>query len=333
MNRNQTFVVLLLSLMFSATGYGKDTLTVYTSRKTHLIQPLFDAYQKKTGVKIEHINGKAGALIQKLKQEGDQTVADLLVTVDAGNLGFAADQGLLAPLSQESFVANIPEKYRGVNDQWVGLSLRARTLFFNKKALKSSDLVSYEDLANPKWKGKLCLRTSRKVYNQSLVAGLIKRHGEKKTTEIVEGWVKNLAKPVFTSDSQLLQAIDRGDCQVGIANTYYLARLIKKKTVQNVGIFWPLSRNGGVHINVSGAGLVKASSKKPQAVAFLEWLTTKEAQKMFAGLNDEYPVIQGVSLSPILKQWGEFTADQTPLKDIGALQKKAVLLMDKARYR
>ena len=326
-------LTLLVLMPFSIFAKAPQELTVYTSRKTHLIEPLFEAYSKKTGVKINHINGKAGALIQKLKQEGVKTPADLLVTVDAGNLAFAAEQGLLSKITSKALLSGVNKKNRGEDDKWLGLSLRARTIFYNKKLVKKEELKSYQDLADKKWLGRLCLRTSRKVYNQSLVAAMIKRIGEKETKKVVTGWVKNLEKPVFTSDTQLLEAINKGICQVGIANTYYLARLIKKGEAKNVDIFWPAENQGGVHVNVSGAGIIRESKNQKAAVKFLEWLITKEAQEIFAGLNDEYPVIKGVKVSKILEKWGPFKRETTPLTSIGKLQKKAVLLMDAAQYR
>ncbi len=326
-------LILSLFIVVSAFAESSPELTVYTSRKTHLIEPLFEAYSKKTGVSIKHINGKAGVLIQKIKQEGAKTKADVLITVDAGNLGQAAKMGLLEPLASKSLLQSISKKDRGTNNLWVGLSLRARTIFYNKQKVKKEELASYQGLADEKWRGRLCLRTSRKVYNQSLVAALISRLGEDRTKKIVEGWVNNLTKPVFTSDSQLLEAIDNGICQVGIANTYYLARMIKKGDASNVGVFWPKQSDGGVHVNVSGAGVIKSSAHKKQAVAFLEWLVTKEAQAIFAGLNDEYPVVEGVAPSETIKKWGAFSREDVSLTEIGALQKKAVFLMDSVKYR
>lgn len=325
--------LILGSLQFVSAKETEKKLTVYTSRKTHLIQPIFDAYKQKTGIHIEHVNGKAGALIQKLKQEGKVSPADMLITVDAGNLSFAAQEGLLEPIESKKITALVPGKLRGEKNQWVGLSLRARTLFYNKNLVQESDLKSYADLSSDKWQGKLCLRTSRKVYNQSLVASMIQKMGEKKTQTVVEGWVKNLAKPVFSSDTQLLKAVDKGTCHVGIANTYYLARLVKKGQAKNVAVFWPKAANGGVHVNVSGAGVIKTSSSKSQAMDFLEWLVTPAAQELFAGLNDEYPVNRVVKKSAILQKWGPFSEEEVALSRIGVNQKKAVMLMDRARYR
>ena len=313
-------------------GQEEKLLKVYSSRKPHLIKPLLDAYTRETGVRVKLITGKAGALIQKLKQEGAKTPADLLMTVDVGNLWQAASWGLLAPLDGQSF-KEIPKEFRDPKNRWVGLSLRSRTLFYNNQKVQRGELKNYEELSSEKWKGRLCLRTSRKVYNQSLVAAMLVRLGEKRTEEVVRGWVNNLSKPVFTSDIQLLEAIDRGECHVGLANTYYLARLVKKNKGKNVSIFWPSKDDGGVHVNISGAGVLTHSSHPKQALALLEWLAGRKAQKIFAELNDEYPVIQGVAVSPLLKSWGTFEPEFLSLDHVGSYQKKAVLLMDKAHYR
>ncbi len=331
-------MIFLIHLIFSvltiwAQAPAAKPLMVYTSRKSHLVEPLFKAYEKKTGVKIKHINGDDGPLIQKLKQEGSSTPADLLITVDAGHLVFAAELGLLAPLTELQNLSVVPQELRDSKNLWTALSLRARTLFYNKNKVKDTDLKSYQDLADPRWKGRLCLRTSRKVYNQSLVASMIERLGFDKTLSVVQGWVKNLAKPVMTSDEILLTAIDKGYCDVGIANTYYLARMQKNGAGKNVSVFWPNAKEGGVHINISGVGLVQNSKNKKEAQRFIDWLLTQEAQELFAGLNDEYPVREKVKLSETIAKWGSFDRDQTPLTAIGKNQKKAVQLMDQALYR
>ncbi len=325
---------LMLFLNTTLTLAQEDvTLMVYTSRKSHLVEPLFKAYEKKTGIKIKHINGDDGPLIQKLKTEGEKTPADLLMTVDAGHLVFAASLGLLSSLEGLKEYKSIKPELRDPKGLWMALSLRARTIFYNKDKVKESELLSYEDLALPQWKNRLCLRTSRKVYNQSLVAAMIERLGEVKTFQVMKGWVKNLAKPVMTSDEILLQAIDKGFCHVGIANTYYFARIQKKGEGQNVGVFWPKKSAGGVHVNISGVGLVKHSKNKKQALDLVDWLLSSEAQKIFASLNDEYPVRENVEISETIKKWGTFDQDPTPLDAIGKNQKKAVQIMDRARYR
>jgi iron(III) transport system substrate-binding protein len=327
------FFIFALALPLYAQSDKPVELVLYSSRNSDLLQPVLKAYQKETGVVVRHIEGSAGSLVQKLVREGDKSPADLLITVDVGHLIHGAQSGLLEPLAANEMTQRVPVHLRDDQWQWLGLSLRARTIFYNKKKVKPQELVSYQDLAHPKWKGRLCLRTSRKVYNQSLVAGLIGRLGQAETEKVVKGWVSNLARPVFTSDTHLLEAIDKGRCDVGIANTYYLARLQKKGEAQNVGIFWPTQDNGGTHVNISGVGILKTSKNKQQALRFVNWLVSDSAQKVFAEANDEYPVVPLVPLSKLIQSWGPYHMDTTPLSQIGEHQKQAVQLMDRARYR
>lgn len=325
--------MIFISLMVSFHSLGADTLTLYTSRNTDLIEPVIQAYEKAFPVKIKHINGSAGTLIQKLTREGKNTPADVLITVDAGHLVHAAEQGLLQKINSKTLQKSVPSALRDPNNRWFAVSLRARAIFYNADKVDPKNLKSYSDLADSKWKGRLCLRTSRKVYNQSLVASLLGRMSEKDLSSTLSGWVRNLARPVFTSDTHLLEAMANGQCDVGIANTYYLARLQNKGQAKNVKVFWPNKQNGGVHVNISGVGLVKESKNKQQAQKFMEWLVSTETQKIFANANDEYPVVKSVAPVPILQSWGTFEADPTPLSEIGKNQKRAILLIDKARYR
>lgn len=327
---------ILLNFVFlftSLPSLGGEPLTLYTSRNTDLIKPVIEAYEKSFSVPIKHINGQAGTLIQKLTREGKNTPADILITVDAGHLVHAAEKGLLQKVSSQTLIKKVPTTLRDSENRWFAVSLRARAIFYNKDKVNPKELKSYSSLADPKWKGRLCLRTSRKVYNQSLVASLLGRMSEKDLSQTLSGWVKNLARPVFTSDTHLLEAIANGQCDLGIANTYYLARLQEKGQAQNVQVFWPSQENGGVHVNISGMGLVKGSRNKQQAQKFMEWLVSDEAQKIFANANNEYPVVKSVSPVAILQSWGSFETDSTPLTEIGKNQKRAIMLIDKARYR
>ena len=225
----RAIAALSVSLLVAVgTAWADEEVVVYSARNEQLIKPMFDAYTKETGVKIKFITDKEGPLMQRLKVEGENTPADLLLTVDAGNLWQAAQEGLLSPVKSKILSSNIPSYLRDPGNQWFGLSVRARTLVYNTQKLKPSELSTYEDLADPKWKGRLCLRTSKKVYNQSLVAMMIAEHGEVKTEQIVRGWVANLATDVFPDDTKLMEAIAAGQCDVGIANTYYYGRLIEK---------------------------------------------------------------------------------------------------------
>lgn len=330
---NFTFIFICAFLFLGADQLMAKELFVYSARKEHLIKPVFEKYTAATGVKIKYLTDKDAALVQRLKMEGAKTQADLFITVDAGNLWFAAKEGLLAPVTSSVLTQNIPSYLRDPQNRWFGLSLRARTIAYNPKKVKLSELSTYEDLANLKWQGRLCLRTSKKVYNQSLVAMLLAEKGEGFVATMLKGWVKNLALPPFGDDTSLLNAIAQGRCDVGIVNTYYFGRLIKDKPNLDLKLFWPNQKDIGVHVNISGAGVVKASSNKKEAIAFLEWLSSAKAQNFFADSNQEYPVNPKVKAHPAVDAWGKFKAAQTPLIKAGELQTQAVKLMDQAGYR
>ncbi|MCX7218541.1 MAG: extracellular solute-binding protein [Burkholderiales bacterium] len=308
-------------------------VVVYSARNEQLIKPLFDAYTKQTGVQIKFVTDKEGPLMERLKAEAANTPADMLITVDAGNLWQAANQGLLQPVVSTTLNANIPAHLRDPKNQWFGLSVRARTIFFNSQKLKATDLSSYEDLADPKWKGKLCLRTSKKVYNQSLTAMLIDEHGEAKTEQIIKGWVANLATDVFADDTKMLEAIAAGQCEVGIANTYYYGRLMEKKPNLPIAIFWANQNAKGVHVNVSGAGVTKYAKNPAGAQKLLEWLSSDKAQNLFTDLDMEYPANPAVKADPKLVAWGPFKQNLINVNKAGELQTSAVKLMDRAGYK
>ncbi len=310
-----------------------DEVVVYSARKEHLIKPLFDAYTKKTGVKIKYITDKEAPLLVRLKAEGANTPADILFTVDAGNLWKAAESGILAATQSTTLQKNIPAHLRDPQGRWFGLSVRARTIVYSTDRVKPSDLSTYEDLADARWKGRLCLRTSKKVYNQSLVAMMIARLGEEATAKVVSGWVSNLATAPFSNDTKVMEAIAAGQCDVGIVNTYYFGRLQKKNPAIKLALFWPNQSSSGVHVNISGAGVTKHAKHREQAIKLLEWLSDKQAQQMFTDLNMEYPVLKGIKPSKLVKSWGEFKQDQINVAKAGELQVKSVILMDKAGYR
>ena len=314
------------------TAFSAEEVVVYTARKEHLVKPLFDAFKKETGINVKYRTDKAGALVEKIKSEGTRSPADILFTVDAGNLWYAAEQGILWPTMSKVLDKNVPTHLKDPKNQWFGLSVRARTVVYNPSKVKASELKSYEDLADKNWKGRVCLRTSKKVYNQSLVAMMIEEFGETQTQEVVKGWVGNLATKVFSNDTQLIQAVDAGKCHVGIVNTYYFGRLQKKNPNLNVKMFWPNQNSTGVHVNVSGAGILKTSKNKENALKLLEWLSEKNAQKVLADLNMEYPVNPTVSPAKIVKDWGDFKPSKLNVAFAGKLQAKAVKLMDRVGY-
>lgn len=315
---------------------SSDTVTIYSSRNEQLIQPLLDEFTKETGIPVELVTDDSGPLIARLQAESTNTPADVLLTVDAGNLWQAGQQDLLQPINSEVINSNVPEKYRSVDDLWTGLSLRARTIFYDPAKVQPTDLSTYADLANPKWKGKLCLRTSKKVYNQSLVASMIEHYGPEKTEEIVKGWVANLAAPVFSNDTKLLEAIASGQCQVGIANSYYYGRVLEENADFPVKIFWANQGEGaeatGTHVNVSGAGIIKNSDNVEGARKLIEWLSSDTAQGKYASDDKEFPVKEGVDESDMLRSWGSFNQDNINVSIFGQRQAEAVQLMDRAGY-
>lgn len=325
--------VMAAAMVVSAGVMAAEEVVVYSARIEDLIKPVFDAYSKETGVSVRFITDKEGPLLTRIKSEGANTDADLLITVDAGNLWQAANEGILQKVESKTLTANVPVHLRDPGQQWFGLSIRARTVFFNPGKVNAADLSTYEDLADAKWRGKLCLRSSKKVYNQSLVAMLIAQHGEAKTEQIVKGWVSNLATEPFPDDTKLLEAIHAGQCAVGIANTYYYGRLVEKTPALNVRLFWPNQQADGVHVNIAGAGLTKHAKHKQAAIKLLEWLSSPAAQSRFAGSNLEYPVNPAVKPDATVAGWGEFKPNLVNVGKAGELQAAAVRLMDRAGYR
>jgi iron(III) transport system substrate-binding protein len=308
-------------------------LVVYTSRQPHLIEPLFERYTAETGIDIQYINDKEAALIERLDAEGSETVADLFMTVDAGNLWHAAERGLLADVDSTALYQAVPESLRDERGRWYGLSVRARTIVFHPERVDGAELSTYEALADDRWQGRLCLRTSQKVYNQSLVAMLIEHHGEARTEEIVRGWVDNLATEPFSSDTRLIEAIEAGQCDVGIVNSYYLGRKLAENPDFPVELFWANQDTTGVHVNISGAGITEHAPRPEAALDLLEWLASPAAQAEFAQNNLEFPVNPTVEARGLVREWGEFRADDTPLQIAGERQAQAVRLMDRAGYR
>ncbi len=310
-----------------------DTVTVYSARNEQLIKPLFDAFTKETGTQIQVLTDKEGPLLERLKAEGAKSPADVLITVDAGNLWHASRMGLLRSINSPTLNANIPANLRDPKGEWYGLSVRARTIVYNKRFVNPSKLSTYEALAEPEWKGKLCLRTSKKVYNQSLVATMIATLGEKKTEEVVRGWVANLATDVFADDTALIKAVAAGQCEVGIVNTYYLARLLDKDPNLPVGLFWANQKERGVHVNISGAGVTKNAPNAGGGQKLIEWLSGETAQSIYTNDDFEYPANPRIKADSIIRHWGPFKMDLVNVSKAGELQGAATRLMDRAGYR
>lgn len=321
-------------LALSFTACAKDpTLLIYSARKEHLIKPILAQFTQQTGIQIKLYTGKPNALIERLKSDGDQSEADILITTDAGNLWYAATQKLFQPMDISHIQKNIPSYLRDQRNYWTGLSVRARTLVYNQNKVNPNDLSTYQALANPKWKGRLCLRTSKKIYNKSLVASMIAHNGSANTETTLTGWVANIATKPFAKDSQVLNALAAGQCDVGIVNTYYYGRMEAKNPKTPVRLFWANQNTTGTHINVSGAGILKNAPHAKQAQQLINWLTDHDAQTQFGKANKEYPANSKVRVEGQVANWGAFKQDALNLSEVGELQAEAVKLMQQAGYQ
>jgi len=305
-------------VVYSARHYGQEAA--------------FDAFTKRTGIAVKVLTGQTGELFERLKAEGERSPADVLVTVDAGNLWNAARGGLLARIDSPELTSNIPAHLRDPEQRWFGLTVRARTIMYNTRKVTPAELSTYEALADPKWKGRVCLRTSSYIYNQSMLATLIKRHGEARTEEVVRGWVAN-QPTLINGDTKILESIAAGQCDVGLTNHYYLARIVAKDPAFPVAPFWANQATSGTHVNVSGAGVTAHAKNRANAIKFVEFLSGPEAQQMFADLAFEYPVNTQAAVNPIVARWGTFKQDDINIAAAGEFQAAAVKLADRAGYK
>ena len=329
---------LSLSTLVSGCGFlgigGEEPgdIQVYSARHYDL-EDAFVEFEEETGLSVDFIYGDDTELLERLKAEGDETPADLFVTVDAGNLWNAADQGELVPVDSDALRGAIPEAYRDSQDRWFGLALRARTVAYNPDNVDPAELDTedtYAGLTDPKWRGRLCMRDSTEAYTQSLVASLIDLHGREETLEIVEGWLANDVE-IMSNDILLLEALDAGTCDVALVNHYYYARELEEKPDMNVELFWASQDGAGTHVNVSGAGVVKSSDAPAKAQRLLEWLAT-DGQEAFVGGNHEYPVNPDVAPDDVVAGLGDFEAMPLDAEAYGSLNAEAVDLLAEAGY-
>ena len=329
----------LLSGLLAMPVLADGEVNIYSARKEDLIKPLLDDFSKQTGVAVNLVTGKEESLLQRLQSEGANTPADVLLTSDAGRLSAARKAGVLQAVKSETLTAHIPASYRDPEGYWYGLSVRARPIIYAQERVKPAELSTYEDLAAPKWKGRICLRSSDSVYNQSLVAGMISHHGEAKTEAWAKGLVANLARPPTGGDRDQIKAVAAGECDVTLANTYYLGGMVnssdeaEKQAAAKVAVFWPDAKTTGVHVNVSGAGVTAHARYRDSAVKLLEFLAGDSAQRWYAETNNEYPVNPAIPPSAVLKSWGEFKADTLNVAKLGELNAAAVQLMDRAGWK
>ncbi len=337
MKKQLLVIALALTAAFGATAQEK-TLNLYSARHYQTDEKLYENFTQQTGIKINRIEGKEEELMERIRNEGANSPADVFITVDAARLATADALGLFAPVKSKLLEARIPAHLH--TDTWFAFSTRARVIIYNRSALKADDVPTYEALADPKLKGKLCSRSGAHPYNLSLVSSLIAHDGEAKTEEWAKGVVANFARAPKGGDTDQIKSVAAGECGVAVSNTYYLARLIRsdkvedRRMMERVGIVWPNQAGHGTHINISGGGMVKTSRNQEAAVKFLEYLASDEAQRYFADGNNEWPVVAGLNTNnPALETMGKFKADTLP---IGALAKNvaaAQRLLDRAGYR
>lgn len=314
-----------------------QTITVYSARIEELLKPTLDRYTKETGVKINLLTDRSGSLNERLAAEGESSPADVLITVDVGGLWSAGERGLLQKVNSPTLDKNVPAHFRDPNGRWWGLSERARTIFYSPQRVNPKQLSTYEDLADPKWKGKLCLRTGKQAYTQSLVAMLIAQHGIPKTEQIVKGWVANLAGSVYTNDRSMLAAIAAGQCDVALANSYYYGREQAKDPnyAKSVALFWANqgANQGGTHVNLSGAGIPKYAKNPEGGRKLLEWLSSAKEQTAYTHGTFEAPVNPKAEPDAIVKAWGKFKPNTINASKVGSYQAEAIRLLDRVGYR
>lgn len=315
-----------------------QVVNLYSSRHYDTDQSLYDSFTAATGIRVNLIEAEADPLIERIKSEGANSPADVLMTVDIGRLWRAQQEGLFQPVNSSVLNQAIPANVRHPEGLWFGFSKRARVIMFNKSKVNPSQLSTYEELVDPKWRGKILTRSSTNIYSISLTASMLAAHGPQETEAWVRGLVANFARPPEGNDTSQLQACAAGAGDLAITNTYYLIRMAKsdqpadKAVSDQVTIFFPNQRDRGTHVNISGAGVVKTSRNKEAAIRFLEHLASRESQEIFAQGNNEYPVVEGVALDPILASYGSFKEDPVNAAVIGENSAEAIRIMDRAGW-
>jgi iron(III) transport system substrate-binding protein len=335
----RVFALALLSVLahsnLAAAGAGE--VNVYSYRQPYLVEPLLKEFTQATGIKVNVIFAEKG-LIERIEAEGRNSPADVLLTVDIGNLTQATASGIAQPIRSDTLDAAIPEAYRAADDQWFGLTRRARVIYASKERVKQ-DAITYEELADAKWRGKICVRSGQHPYNVALIASMIAHHGEARTEEWLKGVKANLARKPAGDDRLQVKGVYAGECDIAIGNTYYMGVMLKndkqpeqKEWARSVTILFPNSGERGTHVNVSGAIVAKHAPHKDDAVKLVEFLASDRGQELYAEANNEYPVKEGVPWSQLVKSWGDFKPDPISLNDIAALRKKASELVDKVGF-
>lgn len=331
-------ISLFIASIVLSTSVLANEVNVYSAREEPLIKPLLDAFSKDTGIKVNLVTSDDDPLLERLKREGINSPADVLIMADAGRLARAVQYGVLQPIQSPRLQQVIPAYLRDPSQRWFGLTSRARVIFYAKGRVNPNEIKSYEDLTQPKWQGRICVRSSNSIYNQSLVASMIAHYGEAKAQEWVKGLVKNFARPPSGGDRDQIKGLASGQCDVAIANTYYYAQMLyggdqtQKSAANQAGLIWSNQSTTGTHINISGAGVTMSAPNKTNAIKLLEYMTLDDAQRWYSTVNGEYPVTNKALTNEKLTAWGHFKADTLPLSTLGQYHQTAVKLMDTAGW-
>lgn len=321
-------------------GWGRGRrLNLYSSRHYDTDDQLYEGFRQATGIRVNVVEAEADQLIERIKGEGQNSPADILMTVDAGRLWRAEQEGLFQPVTSATLTNAIPASLRHPDGLWFGLTKRARVIMYNKTVVNPRELSTYEDLVDPKWRGRILVRSSTNIYSQSLVGSLIAAHGAAQTETWVRGFVANFARDPEGGDTDQIKAAAAGLGDIAIANTYYLARLIKsdkredRQVAETMGVFFPNQGDRGTHVNISGAGVVKTAPNREAAIQFLEYLVSPAAQEIFAQSNNEYPVVEGVALDSVVAGFGQFKADPLNAAVFGRNNPEALRITDRAGWK
>lgn len=338
MKTKATLAALTLVAAFQPAIAQEKVLNLYSARHYQTDEALYADFTKQTGIKINRIEGKEEELLERIRNEGANSPADVLLTVDASRLAKARELGLFAPLKSKVLESRIPAHLR--TDEWASFSTRARVIVYNKVRVQAADVQNYADLANPKLKGMVCSRSGSHPYNLSLLASVIAHEGEAKAEQLARGMVANFARTPKGGDTDQIKAVAAGECGVAISNSYYVARLMRstkpedQKVIDNIGVVWPNQATTGTHINVSGGGMLKHAPNKEAAIKFLEYLASDSAQRYFADGNNEWPVVASVKVAnPALTKLGAFKADNLPVNSLAMYQVKAQMIFDRAGFK
>ena len=320
-----------LALLACSVPALAQEINVYSHRQPELIQPLVDAFTAETGITVNVAFVDKG-MAERLEAEGDRSPADLVLTVDIARLMQIVDAGVTQAVQSDVLEANIPAELRDPADHWFGLTSRARVVYASKDRVKPGEVTTYEDLASDKWKGRLCTRSGLHDYNIALLGAIIVHHDEAYATQWAEGLKANLARKPDGGDRDQVKAIAAGECDIALGNTYYMGQMLadpeQKAWADTVNIVFPTFESGGTHLNISGVAMTKSAPNKENALKFMEWLSGDHAQKIYAETNYEFPVKAGVERSELVKSWGEFTPDATPLAEIAAARAAALKIME-----